>query len=258
MNDITTARVCLLALTDEIKGLVDAKDETEVGVLPLFIIDSTYDGGIFPIDRFSRSKILTSANDLEMLVVTHLDGMARALTDTIYATQIKSKLTPFLVQLFKDPLVYHQDGNSDEADTGALMTTLPTFMQHVEGSILPVLEGLVGDAKILLVLLISKEFAGALERKLLQPSGGIATATNNNTGTAKWTSSSVAALEHDFRRVSGYLADLSELQSREPLLHISQLLMALGADSRSEASSMARELLGEAQLKVLLSLRSDW
>lgn len=251
MNDITTARVYLLALTDEIKGLVDVKDGTKVDALPLLIIDSASDT-LCPLDSFSRSKIITSANDLEMLVVTHMDGMARALTDTIYTTQIKSKLAPFLVQLFKDPLVYRQDEeNDDEQETGALTTTLPSFMQHVEGTILPVLEGLAGDAKILLILLVAKEFAGALERKIFQSSAGTAT-------TPRWTASSVAALEHDFRCVSGYLADLSELQSRESLLRITQLLMALGTDSKSEATSMARELLGEAQLKVFLSLRSDW
>lgn len=258
------AKAYLLALTDGIKGLVDARDERGDGAagLPLFALKPMADN-IVPLDSFARSKIIISTNDLEMLSVTHLDGMARALADTIYATQVKSKLSPFLVQLFKDPLVCDPRGQGQHHGPGDLATpmgersaqdgtlspttTLPSFIHHADSVILPVLEELSGDAKILLILMVTREFAGALERKLLHNSVG-----------SRWTAASVAILEHDLRRISSYLADLSELQSREQLSRISQLLMALGAESRPEAISAATGLLDEAQLKGLLSLRSDW
>ena len=169
------------------------------------------------------------------------DTLSRSFGETIYETQFKSKLIPFLVQAMRDLV----SNNLKE-------TSIPKIGSFLETNIVPICaRDLLEENRTLLMCLVIKEIALQLERRL---------------NSQRWSGEIIELLEKDYRRLSAYLAEQSELQSKEILLRVTFYFNILSCETSEEAllfctptmRTNGSSVLGEAEVRRIIELRSDW
>lgn len=183
----------------------------------------------------SRGRLSTLTVEMEM-VAGLLDKLTSSSLETIYATQVKSKLDPCLVQIVRDL----SDPTCEDT------VTLLRIIAVVEKSIMPQLQMLSEENLIQVVMMISRTTAAQL---------GSFLATLPAHPRER-----IEALEMDLRKLVGFLAGLTELQAREAFTPIMQLLSDL-SEGRAVAQSPRLEPRGEAlnenQVKSILLQSRD-
>jgi hypothetical protein len=190
------------------------------------------------LPSLTRSKLTTTLNDLDTLA-NAFEAIVRGGLETIYATQVRNKLSPVLAQISKDL--------AGEMSESSLLRIIPVLDRVFSAT---PLDRLADENRVSMLLLVSREIASHLEKAIVS---------------AKWTGLRVSVFERELRRLSAYLADLTELQAKELLLQATQMLSILSNDSRAEAIAYIEEAkktacchLSDADISGLLACRIDW
>lgn len=292
------AKLYLQKIVDKIKDItnIDGDQDTTMiaqkETLLLFSMEKikSLDGKTgTPLENYWKAKLTSAINDLDTLTVI-FDTNARILIDSLYTSQVKTKLLTFLAPIFRElaSLAINTVSSTAPATTTNAVTTdkglinpldsitpLAKVISFIESSIIPIIQELIDENRIIILLSIIKEFSSQFEKKLLLNfgHGTFATTTANaittaaTTTTTKWTAHSIVLIERDFRRIAHYFADFTELQSKEVLLRCSQMIMILNCDTKAEAVSLVQAdrqdenksvKLTDSEISILLTARADW
>jgi hypothetical protein len=220
-NDGASARIYLERLVDELRGVVEQTS--------LYAVDDLLRASPVMGNNLAMSKLNTVLNDLDTLADTFETVIVRPGLESIYSTRVKSKLSPFLVQLFTS------EGGCTEPPS---LTRCVTF---IDKTLLPLLDTLIEENTAQIVMILTKEIVQQLEKNLL-------------TTKWPWSPHNLVSFERDLRRLVAYLAELTGLQAKDLFVRSLQMLSVLEGEAPVDGDAPSRRLT-DSEISILSSNR---
>lgn len=189
-----------------------------------------------PPSNLKKSKYTSALNALEIFGET-FDEIVRTGLESIYSTQLRTKLTPILNGIIRDL-------HSLESDTFPRR-----LIQFIEGTALPLMSPLSEDNLASIIIMMAVEFAANLEKALLA---------------GPWTFKIIEVISGDLRKFVHYLASITEYRAKGELAKVSLMVSFLECETKTDAIAFYESfdkklaMLSPGEVKSLLSSRTDW